>query len=115
MNGHYKTAKILSKLLDSQFKIGPFSFGLDPILGLFWGGGDVIAFILALYIVWIGFQMNVPGSKLGLMIWYIVTDFLLGLIPVAGQLADFGYKANEKNLKIIEQYGRVGVVEGQFS
>jgi|SRR3989344_506410 len=113
MRNHLKTVEFLTKLLESQFKIGPFKFGLDPLIGLIPGGGDLITAIISFYIVWIGVQMKLPTDKIIAMIWNVILDLLLGLIPVIGDITDFIFHANTKNLKIIKEFAPEEVIEGE--
>lgn len=115
MREHLKFARSLSKLLDSQFKIGKFSFGLDPILGLFPGFGDLVSLGLSGYIVWIGIQLKLPPERIVQMIGNLALDFLVGLIPVIGDIADFAIKSNIKNLKILEKYAPADILEGEIT
>ncbi len=110
---HYQTAKWLTESMDSKFKIGPWSFGLDPIIGLVPWVGDFIGLALSLYIFWIGIQMRVPLDKLAQMLGNIIFDFILGVIPLIGDLADFAFKANSKNMEILEKYAEKEVFEGE--
>lgn len=98
---HLKIASRLAKLLDSQFKIFGKSFGIDPIIGLLPIVGDFVPLILSSYIVWIGYSLKVAKSKLVRMILNVVIDYALGIVPIIGDFADFGFKSNDLNLKII--------------
>ena len=90
--------------MDSQFKIGPWRFGIDPILGLIPGGGDLISAILAGYIVWIAIQMQIPAIRIIQIIFNLVLDLIIGVIPFFGDAFDFFYKASSRNLKILKKY-----------
>lgn len=114
INNHLALAKDLTRLLETQFRIRNFKFGLDPILGLIPGVGDFVALILSFYIVWIGIQMRVPPDKLVLMMGNIAYDFFLGIIPILGDIADFTFKANTKNLKILSEFAPEGIFEGEL-
>jgi hypothetical protein len=113
MNFHLQIATALTKIMDEQFRIGKLKFGLDPILGLFPGFGDLIALMLSFYIIWIGMLLSLPQEKIGIMIKNVILDFLLGLIPVVGDISDVVYKANSKNLRIIHEHIGVTIVEGK--
>jgi hypothetical protein len=114
MNPHLKTARFLADLLDNKFEIAGFHFGLDPIIGLIPFVGDLVTTIFSFYIVWIGMQMKLPPDKISQMIANVVFDFLLDFIPVIGQAADFVWKANSKNMEILEDFAKKGNVhEGQ--
>ncbi len=112
MQAHLKTAEVFAKLLDNQFSIGKFRFGLDPILGLFWGAGDIVGALLSCYMIWIAIQMKIPSSAIAQMLGNIALDFLIGLVPVLGQATDFVFKANSKNMEILRKYAKSTVVEG---
>ncbi len=112
INTHIRLATALTKLLDSQFKFLNFRFGLDPLIGLIPGIGDIITFLLSFYLVWIGMQMKLPEKEIETMIRNVVFDFILGLIPVIGDIGDFVFKANAKNLKILKRYQYSSVIEG---
>lgn len=101
---HLKAAQYLSESLDSKFKVGPWSFGLDPIIGLIPIAGDIATTAVSLYIVWIGVQMRLPSDKIAQMMGNVIFDFLLDFIPILGQIADFAFKSNQRNLKILMDY-----------
>lgn len=101
---HLKNAENFTKLLEGQFKFFGFKFGLDPIIGLVPGAGDVVAAALGLYIIWIGWQMQLPGIQLVRMVVNLLLDLIIGTLPVVGDIADFFYKSNTKNLEILKQH-----------
>jgi hypothetical protein len=101
---HLKNAENFTKLLEGQFKIFGFKFGLDPIIGLIPGAGDVVAAALGIYIIWIGWQMQLPTVQLVRMAANLTLDLFIGAFPVIGDFADFFYKSNTKNLEILKQH-----------
>lgn len=111
---HLRIATIFSRLLDDQFGVGKFRFGLDPIIGLIPGFGDMVSLGLSIYIVIIGMMLRLPSDKMTLMIRNVMLDFLIGLLPLVGDLADVAYKANKKNLRIIEEHLAKNVVDGEI-
>jgi hypothetical protein len=94
----------LSNLLDNAIGIPgtPFSIGLDSILGLIPGGGDIIGGIFSAYIVFTSARMGLPKETLVRMVLNIVLDILIGTVPVLGDLMDFAWKANTKNMELLE-------------
>lgn len=114
MKEHLKIAENLAHLLDSQFKVGKFSFGLDPLVNFIPGIGSVITTSLSFYIIWIGIQMKLPSDKIAQMVGNVVMDFLISLIPILGQILDFTFKANERNLRIIKEFAPEGITEGEI-
>lgn len=114
MNKHLKTATILAELMDNKFEFLGIKFGIDPILGLIPGGGDLIGLILSLYIVGIGIKMRIPQDKLLRMLINTFLDFGAGLIPIFGDIADIAFKSNQMNLEILKQHMEKGIIEGEI-
>ena len=102
MQKEIKIAEYLVDLLENRFRILNFRFGLDPLLGLVPGLGDAVSFVLATYILYAGVKAGLPHKKIYRMFLNIVIDLIVGLLPVVGDLGDFVYKANTKNLEILK-------------
>lgn len=102
----------LTKTMDTRFTIPGtnYSFGLDPILGLIPGAGDVLTFAISGFLVLLMARHKVKGQVLLLMLLNIGIDFLIGAIPVIGWIADFRLKANSRNLRLLEKH----YVEGKY-
>lgn len=100
-----KQLHTLAHLLDSSIRLpGGFRIGLDGLLGLVPGVGDVVGGALS---TWIFYQANREGAPKSLqlrMIINILIDVFLGAIPVVGDLFDFMWKANNRNLALLERY-----------
>jgi hypothetical protein len=96
----------ISHLLDNAIPIPgtKYRIGLDPILGLIPGGGDVISSIFAGYVVFKSAQMGVPQETLVKMAANIVFDTVAGTVPVAGDLLDVAWKANVKNIELLDAH-----------
>jgi len=96
----------LSRLLDSSFRI-PFTgfrFGLDPIIGLVPGAGDVIDTAFSAYLIYLAAQFNLPGKTLQKMIFNIGLEAVVGTVPIAGDLFDAYFKSNIRNLALLEKH-----------
>lgn len=104
MEHHLKIARLLANLLDSQFSFLGFKFGLDPLIGLIPWIGDAISMVLSFYIIWIAKRLALPKEKINTMVRNLVTDFVLGLVPVLGDVADFFFRSNKMNLDILEAH-----------
>lgn len=78
--------------------------GLDPIIGLVPGVGDAVGAILSSWIVIGAVRHRVPGAKLGRMIVNILIDVLVGAIPVLGDVVDFLWPENLKNVDLLIRY-----------
>ena len=96
----------ISRLLDNAIAIPGtrFRLGLDPILGLLPGGGDTVTGGLSAYIVVEAARMGLPREVLWQMIGNIILDSLAGTIPVIGDLFDVGWKANVRNITLLEKH-----------
>lgn len=81
-----------------------FRFGLDPILGLIPGVGDVISALLSTWIVAGALRHRVPLRKIVRMVFNVVADMLIGEIPIIGDLFDFAFEENVINMRILMQY-----------
>lgn len=92
----------IAKLLDNQFKIGPFRFGLDPLIGLFPGIGDFIPVAFSLYLLHLAHKENIATHVKHKMIANIVVDVIIGSIPIAGDIGDFFFKASERNVELLK-------------
>ncbi len=115
MEKHLKTANFLGQMLDNQFQIFGVRFGIAALLDIIPELGDILAATLSFYIVWIAIKMKLPPLKILHMIWNIAINFLLGAIPVVGELTYVFRKANLKNLAILEEYARDShIIEGEI-
>lgn len=96
----------LSRLLDSAIGIPGTSFrlGLDPVLGLVPGAGDFIGTALSAYIVIEAARIGLPRATLGRMVFNIFLESVVGAIPVVGDLFDFAWKANIRNMELLEAH-----------
>ena len=99
-------AQKLANLTDSKIRI-PFvgiRLGLDFLVGLIPVVGDIIMVGVSLSIVGMAKSMQLPTALRITMLKNIAIDFILGLIPFIGDLADLFYKANLKNVGIMEEW-----------
>jgi hypothetical protein len=97
---------LLSNLLDQAFRVPGtrWRFGLDAVLGLVPGAGDIAGAVLGLYGVWIARQLGAPSSLLIRMLGTLGLDAMVGAVPLLGDLFDFVYKPHARNLVLIEQW-----------
>jgi len=99
-------AQALANLLDYAVRIPVIGIrvGLDSLVGLIPVLGDGIMFFASMRILYLGYKMNLPKPLLGNMLRNSVFDMLLGFIPLVGDIFDLFFKANIKNVRIMEQY-----------
>ena len=95
-----------AKLNDSQFRIPftKFRIGIDSIIGLIPVAGEAIGLVLALYLVLEAFKLKLPMKLIVRMLGNVLIDFLIGLVPLVGDLADMVFKANLRNMKLLRGY-----------
>ena len=95
----------LAWLMDRSIPIGKrWSIGLDGIVGLFPGVGDLAGTFVSALIVASATQAGLPRAAVGRMMANVVVDTLLGSIPFLGDLFDFAFKANMKNIQIYREH-----------
>jgi hypothetical protein len=96
----------LGYLLDNSIPVPGtgFRFGLDTIIGLVPGVGDLIGGALSVYIILEAARLGVPRSLLARMGYNVAVDTLVGGIPLLGDLFDAGYKANLRNLALVREH-----------
>src|SRR5689334_5282763 len=109
-----RNIKALSKLMDAQFRIPGTSirFGVDGIIGLIPGVGDFISFLISSYIVSVAVNKGASGFVLARMLLNIVIDALVGAIPFLGDIFDVFYKANQRNMQLLQQHYVEGKHQG---
>jgi len=94
----------LSSLLDNSFRIPGTSitFGIDSLIGIVPGIGDVFGLMLSGYIIHEAKEIGIPKATLVRMAVNVAIDSLVGSIPVLGDIFDVAYKSNIKNMRLIE-------------
>ena len=101
-----RRARALARALDSAVRIPGtgFGVGLDPIIGLIPGVGDIAGGVLSGYIVLVAVRAGASSSVVARMVSNVALDSLLGTVPVVGDLFDFGWKANTRNVDLLQQH-----------
>ena len=101
-----RRVRVLSKLLDNSIPIPGtgWKIGLDPIVGLIPGIGDLIGALLSGYIVLEAARANVPTLTLARMILNVGADTLLGAVPALGDVFDAAWKSNTRNVALLERH-----------
>lgn len=98
-----KHLRRLSWLLDSSIPLpGGFRVGLDGILGLVPGVGDALGASLSTYIVVQAARLGASPVQLLRMMMNILLESLVGTIPVLGDLFDFAWKSNQRNMRLLD-------------
>ncbi|MFY0674382.1 MAG: DUF4112 domain-containing protein [Bacteroidia bacterium] len=113
-----KDLKYIEKVthfLDSQFRIPgtDVRVGIDPIIGFFIPIlGDIISYIMSALLVFYMIKNGASGKVVMKILVNLLIDLLIGGVPMVGQIGDFFYKANERNLKLYKEYLNEGKHEG---
>ena len=96
----------VSRLMDTAIGIPgtKFRIGLDPILGLLPGAGDLVGMGLSVYILVLAARFRLPGTVMRGMILNVALEGVLGSVPLIGDIFDAFFKANIRNLAILEQH-----------
>jgi hypothetical protein len=96
----------LAVLLDDSIPVPgtDYRIGLDALLGLLPGAGDLAGGAFSLYILLQAARMGVPRPLLARMGWNLVVDVAVGAVPLLGDLFDAGFKANMRNLALLERH-----------
>lgn len=97
----------IALLMDKAVRIPgtDIRFGLDPIIGFFLPvAGDAIGAIVSAYIVFISVRYGLPKIVIARMVFNIAADFVVGSIPFLGDAADFVWKVNTRNLRLLNKH-----------
>ena len=84
-----------------------FRVGLDALIGLVPGVGDLIGAALSAYIVAAAARRGLPSSVLLRMALNVGLEALVGVVPIVGDLFDAAWKANQRNVALLRQYAAV--------
>lgn len=95
----------LSTLLDSRFRIPgtPIRFGLDSILGLVPGAGDLASLGPSAYLIYKGYQLGARKRTILRMSANTGLDFVVGAVPLLGDVFDLVFKANNRNFALLRK------------
>ena len=96
----------LATLLDSAILIPGTNqrVGFDALIGLVPGVGDAISAALSAYIIWEARQLGLQRWKIARMVANVAFDTALGAVPIAGDVFDVFFKANQRNVRIIQDH-----------
>lgn len=97
-------------LLDSAFQVPGtrMRFGLDPVVGLIPGAGDLMTGFFSMMILLHSVRLKIPKVVIARMLLNTGADLLVGAVPLLGDLFDAGFKANLRNLRLLERHASPG-------
>lgn len=98
--------EMLEKLLERSFVIPGTKqpVGLDAMIGLVPVVGDLATAAMGAYLVWEARNLGLPKWKLWRMAGNIAFDTAVGSVPLAGDLFDFMFRSNSRNLRIVKRH-----------
>lgn len=104
----------MATLMDNQFRFPgtKFRFGLDPILGFLPVVGDMASFGMSAVLIMTMARHGASGKLVALMLVNVALDAIIGSIPILGNLFDFAFKANERNVNMLRKHYEQGAYQG---
>lgn len=105
------TLQWLASLLDDAFQIPGtgIRFGLDPLLGLVPGMGDLLTGAASFLIIFSAWRRQIPKVTVARMVANVAIDTLVGSVPLLGDVFDLAWKSNRKNINLLERAHRNSV------
>jgi hypothetical protein len=105
-----ETVRRWARLLDSEFRVPGTNirFGWDPILGLVPGLGDLVGPLFAAVILLHAWKLRVPKVVMARMLVNAGVDAVLGFVPLVGDAVDVVWKANQRNVQLLERHAHPG-------
>ena len=96
----------MERLLERSFTIPGVNMpvGLDALIGLVPVLGEIVTTAMGAYIIWEARNLGMPKWKLIRMAGNVGFDALIGAVPVVGDAADFFFKSNTRNLRIVKAH-----------
>ena len=96
----------IAKLMDSQIRVPVIGLriGADAILGLVPGFGDILTGAIGAYLVYEAQRLGIPRSAVLRMVANIAFDTAVGAIPLFGDIWDFFFRANDRNMQILARH-----------
>ncbi|MBD0279326.1 MAG: DUF4112 domain-containing protein [Flavisolibacter sp.] len=109
-----KSMERLANLMDTQFRIPgtDIRFGLDAIIGLIPGAGDLSTFAVSGFMILVMARNGASSYVLARMVLNVLIDTIIGSIPLIGDLFDVAFKANTRNIRLMQEHYREGRHQG---
>lgn len=97
---------VVTKILDDLVTVPGTSrrVGVEPVVGLIPGAGDVVSAAVGIWLVVEATRFHLPPSVIGRMVLNTLVDLVVGIVPFAGDLFDFVFKSNTRNLELFRRY-----------
>jgi hypothetical protein len=98
----------LANLMDARFRVLGLRVGLDSIVGLVPGIGDVATTLPAAWILWRAWRLGASPGALGRMAVNLGIDTGVGAIPILGDIFDVGFRSNKRNVALLRRHLQPG-------
>lgn len=97
--------RIISRMFDDAVRVPgtKITFGWDAVLGLIPVVGDAATTMVSSYFLWEAYRLGASKWTLTKMVGNVATDFVVGIIPLVGDLVDVAWRANRRNMKLLEK------------
>ncbi|WP_226782062.1 DUF4112 domain-containing protein [Oceaniglobus trochenteri] len=96
-------AERLARMMDSRFSLFGIRFGWDAIFGLVPGLGDLVVVAPSAMMIWRAHRLGLPRSVIVRMAGNTALDYVLGSVPVLGDIFDVAFKANLRNAGLMRE------------
>lgn len=113
LRAHIDFARRLTQVMDLRFNVFGIRFGIDPMLDIIPGFGNMLATATSFYLFWIAYQLRVPTWVYFRMLWNIGIDSAFGIIPYVGIVFDIFFRSNVKNFSLLEKFFDPDILVGE--
>jgi hypothetical protein len=105
-NDSLRRVQVVATLLDEAVRVPGtnFRFGIDPIVGMIPGLGDLLGGAASAYIILEAARAGAPATVLLRMTMNVGMDTLVGAVPLVGDLFDFAWKSNTRNVRLLARH-----------
>ena len=102
----YRRIQMMEQLTERSMTIPGIGYpiGMDAVIGLIPVLGDIFGVAMGTYIVWEARNLNMPTWHMARMVGNVAIDGVIGFVPLVGDVADFAFRSNSRNLKIVKKY-----------
>lgn len=113
-NDRLRWVESISRIMDSQFRVPgtTWRFGLDPIMSLIPVVGGIPSLAVSGVLILTMMRHGASGNVAVRMVLNVLLDTLIGAIPVIGNIFDFAYKANDRNVRLLRAHYAEGKYQG---
>jgi hypothetical protein len=114
MDARLHWVESISRLMDSQFRVPgtTWRFGLDPIMSLVPIVGGIPSLAISGVLILTMMRHGASGNVVVRMVLNVLLDTIIGAIPIIGNIFDFAYKANDKNVRLLRRHYAEGRYQG---